>query len=402
MVDREVIFDPTIGCNKKGNGIKNILQNIVDDFISLAIQVVRVDTGQGDYLVEIKDQYVIYGAMQAFSRNFSDIEKATAEFINQYKDKEFLWKEKLEDSFQNFLGTGKDPREEPHYIENDDGERELDETFDWMAEKILVGIQTKKPSLDVFDETITSLNRTRDDINALKHRVEIGWLSINASPLIKELQNTVDEWISCYTSFLLSNTIAEIKNIEAFIEDVSEGIKVIPKSADSKADKEILMRVMTHLRDVKMIKDRTHDEIEPMKQVIGLLKKHNVKMEEDFLVKLENNKTALLDVSEKALGPVKEQILPLQNKEATNIKDRLRKFEIRVAEFRQEFQTNCPYNIQNTTPEIIDQAYKTISEYYIKTSEIEEEAKDLNNLETLFDMQKSTYKHLRDCSSELK
>lgn len=214
-----------------------------------------------------------------------------------------------------------------------------------MAEKILEGIQTKKPALEVFDETITSLNRTRDDINALKHRVEIGWLSINASPLIKELQNTVDEWISCYTSFLLSNTIAEIKNIEAFIEDVSEGIKVIPKSADSKADKEILMRVMTHLRDVKMIKDRTHDEIEPMKQVIGLLKKHNVKMEEDFLVKLENNKTALADVSEKALGPVKEQILPLQNKEATNIKDRLRKFEIKVAEFRQEFQTNCPYNI---------------------------------------------------------
>jgi uncharacterized protein YdaL len=114
------------------------------------------------------------------------------------------------------------------------------------------------------------------------------------------------------------------------------------------------MRVMTHLRDVKMIKDRTQGEIEPMKQVIALLKKHNVKMEEDFLVKLENSKTALVDVSEKALGPVKEAILPLQNKEATNIKDRLRKFEIKVAEFRQEFQANCPYNIPNSTAEIIE------------------------------------------------
>jgi hypothetical protein len=34
-----------------------------------------------------------------------------------------------------------------------------------MAAKILGGVQTKKPSLDVFDETITALNRTRDDIN---------------------------------------------------------------------------------------------------------------------------------------------------------------------------------------------------------------------------------------------
>jgi hypothetical protein len=42
-----------------------------------------------------------------------------------------------------------------------------------------------------------------------------------------------------------------------------------------------------------------------------LLKKHQLKMDEDFLVKLENSKTSLVDVSEKALGPVKEQILPL-------------------------------------------------------------------------------------------
>jgi hypothetical protein len=46
---------------------------------------------------------------------------------------------------------------------------------------------------------------------------------------------------------------------------VSDGIKVLPQSADKKADKELLMRVMTHLRDVKMIKDRTQEEIEPMK-----------------------------------------------------------------------------------------------------------------------------------------
>lgn len=53
----------------------------------------------GDYLVEIKDQYVIYGAMQQFTKNFSEIEAATREFIDQYKDKEFLWKETLAESF---------------------------------------------------------------------------------------------------------------------------------------------------------------------------------------------------------------------------------------------------------------------------------------------------------------
>ena len=95
---------------------------------------------------------------------------------------------------------------------------------------------------------------------------------------------------------------------------------------DSKSEKDLLMRVMTHLRDVKMIKDRTFDEIEPMKKTVMLFKKHQIKMQEDYLVDLENSRIALVDVSEKALGPVKESILNLQKKEAANIKDRLRKF----------------------------------------------------------------------------
>jgi len=75
----------------------------------------------------------------------------------------------------------------------------------------------------------------------------------------------VAEWINTYTSFLLNNTIKEIGNIEEFITEVTEGIKNPPTSADKKSDKDHLMRVMTHLRDVKMIKDRTLSEIEPMK-----------------------------------------------------------------------------------------------------------------------------------------
>jgi len=147
----------------------------------------------------------------------------------------------------------------------------------------------------------------------MKTSIDIGWVRVNSTPLIRELQKTVSEWIEAYTSFLFNNTVAEITNIQKFIDEVTGGIKVIPEGAETKREKEILMQVMTHLRDVKMIKDRTLEEVEPMKQTVMLLKKHGVKMEEDFLVKLENCKTQLVEVSEKALGPVKEAVLPLQN-----------------------------------------------------------------------------------------
>lgn len=209
---------------------------------------------------------------------------------------------------------------------NQDGEQEEDETFKWMAEKILQGVQTKKPNLELFDEKISHLNRIKQQISEMKTSIDIGWVRVNSTPLIRELQKTISEWIEAYTSFLFNNTVSEITNIQKFIDEVTGGIKVIPEGAETKREKEILMQVMTHLRDVKMIKDRTLDEVEPMKQTVMLLKKHGVKMEEDFLVKLENCKTQLVEVSEKALGPVKEAILPLQNQEAGNIKKKLLDF----------------------------------------------------------------------------
>jgi len=178
---------------------------------------------------------------------------------------DFLWKETLAESFEAFLNTGEDPREQKHVFLNDDGEEIEDETFRWMAERILTDVKTKKPSLEAFDEKITFLNSIKNEIATMKTVSDIGWLRVHATPLIKELQNTVTQWIDSHTSFLLDNTMQEIRNIQSFIEEVSTGIKVIPEAAETKKEKELLMKVMEHVRDVKMIKERTLSEIEPMK-----------------------------------------------------------------------------------------------------------------------------------------
>jgi dynein heavy chain len=66
--EKKVVFDPSIGCNDKQTGIRDIIQKIIDDFVSLSVLVPRLDLVSergGDYLVEIKDQFVLFGAMQA-------------------------------------------------------------------------------------------------------------------------------------------------------------------------------------------------------------------------------------------------------------------------------------------------------------------------------------------------
>lgn len=131
------------------------------------------------------------------------------------------------------------------------------ENFDAMTVKILNGVITKQPALEVFDAEITRLYEYKSRIQSMKPSDDIGWLKVNSSPLIKELQMIINNWIERYTSFLYENTTKQLKNIQNFISEVQNGIKVLPKDLTTQKDKDLLTRVMTHLRDVTQIKDQT-------------------------------------------------------------------------------------------------------------------------------------------------
>ena len=80
----------------------------MNDFVSLAIKIPRLDTGTGDYLVEIRDQFELFGSIQAICLQMNEIEKASGDFIEQYSSFAFLWKEDLDTFFVKFLEQGKD------------------------------------------------------------------------------------------------------------------------------------------------------------------------------------------------------------------------------------------------------------------------------------------------------
>jgi hypothetical protein len=80
------------------------------------------------------------------------------------------------------------------------------ESFDAMANKILAGVTSQLPSLEAFDEKITFLHEVKNRIATVKPFSDIGWIKVNSTPLIKEMQLIIDEWIDKFTKFLLNNT----------------------------------------------------------------------------------------------------------------------------------------------------------------------------------------------------
>ena len=82
LQDRKVTFDPSIGCNERENGIRDIINKIVRDFISLASMMPgRIDASQnpnntqnnGDYLVEIKDQFSLFVSINSINNALNEI-----------------------------------------------------------------------------------------------------------------------------------------------------------------------------------------------------------------------------------------------------------------------------------------------------------------------------------------
>lgn len=272
--------------------------------------------------------------MQKITNNLDHIETAANDFLDQYSDIAFLWEKDLESSFQEFLNSGTDVRElflaelkKREDLEEDQVELEI-ENFDAMSLKIMDSCTTKQPSLEVFDAEITKLYEYKTRIASMKPSADIGWLKVNAQPLIKELQTIINNWIERYTSYLYQNTTQQLTNIQGFISEVQTGIKVLPNDLVTEKDKTLLTKVMTHLRDVNQIKDQTAERFPALRDTIQLLKKHNVDVSVskgvDLLVTIENAKTDLNDTADNALGAVKETILPLQSRESDNVKGRVR------------------------------------------------------------------------------
>ena len=88
----------------------------------------------------------------------------------------------------------------------DDEDQKIEEeqdSFNWMATKILKGVVTRYPTLDVFDEKIAHLTVVKKQISEMKQSVDIGWLRVNSVPLIKELEKTRQNMVEQFKNLIL-------------------------------------------------------------------------------------------------------------------------------------------------------------------------------------------------------
>jgi hypothetical protein len=96
-------------------------------------------------------------------------------------------------------------------------------------------------------------------------------------------------------------------NMTKFIDVVATGIAI---EEDDEISKTQLMKIMTHISDVRIIQDIADNMFLPLRDQVSTMKKHQVEMQADIMNKVEDLKTRWEDLKLK-VNNVKAIILPI-------------------------------------------------------------------------------------------
>jgi hypothetical protein len=129
---------------------------------------------------------------------------------------------------------------------------------------------------------------------------------------------------------------------------------------------------MKTISQVKLVdNDNIVNVVNRIKAMVGVLKKHAIPMDDDYITVIDTIFSNFKDISSRVYN-IKGDILPLQTKMQDNLKLQTEQFGNLVQNFRTEFTRVLPYSYaENLSIEEINSSYGQIMEYYERMVGIE-------------------------------
>ncbi|CAK4109520.1 unnamed protein product [Aphanomyces euteiches] len=370
LISNRVQFNPCLQENN-GKGLRDTIQMWINSFFNVATAVKRLDSdGGGTYLKEMHSDMNICMQLATISEYLQENEDQLNAFKKKYDNYSYLWESNMEEVFAEFL----------------------------QGAQYVSSFGATMLNLDKFNEEITKYSRVSNEIANLSTPTDVGWLRVNSQPIKTAMVTWVSKWVYQYTTYLYQHVVTKLSSLHKFMEVVLKGLEeeVVEKN------KEALMRVMTHIRDVRKQIDATNEMFDPLRQAVHLLKTHGVNVDEfkiaeqtiqDYLEAAPLQWEGIVNKTFKK----KEEIMPLQMAEVESIKGDLESFYLDMRKFRNDFRSNAPFTFTGTP----DEAYKKIDDYAVRLAEKVKQAKQFNELEELFELQVSKYQETTDTQYEL-
>ena len=353
LVGVNIEYTPSVEA-RFGKELQAAVNSWIRDYMNISKFVARLDSGDGDYLMETEEDEAIMMKVCEVSNRLKISELECVGFMDTYRTYEYLWVNDIQESFNQFLA---------------------------LAEE-----EGAEPTLEQFDAEITKYKALQEEVQNLPNSKTIGWLKIDAKPIKQALGSWVSRWSYCYTEHLLNRVTDTVSELLTFMEEAA----VKQQMEVPEGDVEKLKEVMACIRDVRQRTEFTDGMFEPLRNTVALLKKWDIEVTEETLKGLEEAPMTWSNLKKQTFA-TKEKLTPLQNAEAEKVKVQVDAFSKEVDSFREEFKQAAIFKYDEKFME----QYKALQSQGDKITAMEARAKYLVEMQSLFDLIPSDYREIR-------
>ena len=171
LVDGRVKFIPEVG---PGPGeLRTIFRDWCMNFDDVALQVKRLDTGEGTYLRELMEDMEVMGYISCIEQRLNLTEQRCHKLKRNYELYDYLWTTDLNEMFAEFLETAIIKPEAASVASGEDLPEEEPEP--------------ERLNLELFEEKIQLYQGVQHEVDDMKPTHEIDFLRIQSQPVKQAL-----------------------------------------------------------------------------------------------------------------------------------------------------------------------------------------------------------------------
>lgn len=380
-------FNPSVESvdGESSDSLNALVHSWIEDFISVAALIARLDTPELDYVEDIRESMRIHNLRHEIE---NQLEKSFVEcntFKQTFLDFSFLFETDPDQAFSEWI-------EQNQELEKRDFEIYLTE------------YKKQIHRYENIEEQLISLPTSN---------IRDRWLKIDSRPIKSSLKDICIHWKNMFMKHLLHKVESTLEDLYSFMNTVQGGLE--KKVEDGDVD--TLKEVMGYIRNVKTraeatVKSSEDNEaqsnvpdveiasrrmFQPLNNIIALLKEHQCEVNDQIMDQLECAPDKWKTLYQKALDK-RENLSKLQDKEANNIKGQILIFNDKVQQFQIDFFNSQAFQWGND----FSNTYSSIDVWYHKILKIQNEAAELHHLQELFDLVPMEYKELRTCMEDIK
>ncbi|KAG8587471.1 hypothetical protein GDO81_005673 [Engystomops pustulosus] len=329
------------------------------------------------------------------------------EFLKGLNMYSYLWTKDVHAEFQDFL-HGK--QRNNTFSRQEQAENELSLTKDNNSARVtsqnstLIAAErafivpagtavTDGPLLDDFDFEISAYKDARASIQNLPDHQQCRWIEVDFRPIKQVLSAYALRWMWTFTKYLIDQTTTTLKSLDSFLRRTEPQIESI---TGEERDTGSFMKMMRLFNEVSSKQVEMEVQFAVLQKTVTLLGKHQMSLpaESDVLYRTMparwNSMKTKVSLAKQRLGPRIQQ-------EADRVTRDLEVFQRKLDVLGSDIENSEVYKYECASQE----AFRIIHDFNSRVQILQNEAKDLKELQELLETTVVDFSILNNCEDLL-